>query len=383
MAVKVCINGQMKKIDTTLHKPVIFLNGQKKVLDKAWTFINGEKIQLWGKEGVQIDYIRANGLLSGQNKIVAIGEDWAVVNSAGTYYDYVNRVDISNLSNPSLVQQVAWGTVTPNGYNGFRSSGDGWYFNASTSVGQTSSGNELNINPSTGVVSINRTYSTTDINGAPFAGVNNSYFMFCSVETYYYTIGNRRIRMAYGSRFCFNNVQRYTIGTTSDSHYVTQPGYPVQINAGDFLLKTTKGTYLANYSGITQKTSTQLNLFMLDGDDVLCKDGDNVIKFLNKSSLAVSKTYTAASGYNVVFVGRNGTYYYFVEYKSDDAKLRVVKQSDMSLAFEESLPVDPFNDGVDFWATCTTVPQITKSGYLGVSGSVTGNLRIVRFSELL
>ena len=48
MAVKVCINGQMKKIDTTLYKPVIFLNGSKKVLAKAWTFVNGEKIQLWG-----------------------------------------------------------------------------------------------------------------------------------------------------------------------------------------------------------------------------------------------------------------------------------------------------------------------------------------------
>lgn len=383
MAVKVCINGQMKKIDTTLHKPVIFLNGQKKVLDKAWTFINGEKIQLWGKEGVQIDYIRANGLISGQNKIVAIGENWAVLNSAGTYYDYVNRVDISNLSNPTLIQSVSWGTVVPNGYNGYRSSGDGWCFNASTSAGQTSSGNELSINPSTGVVSINRTYSTTSINGAGFRGVNDSYFMFYSIETYYAPIGNTRIKITYGSRFYFNNSQRYTIGTTSDAHYVNQTGYPVQINAGDFLLKTTKGTYLANYSGITQKTSTQLNLFMLDGNDVVSVEGGNTIRFLNKSSLAVSKTYSAASGYSLLFLGKNGTYYYFIEYKSDDAKLRVVKQSDMSLAFEESLPVDPFNDGVDFWATCTTIPQITKSGYLGVSGSEAGKLRIVRFSELL
>ena len=100
MAVKVCINGQMKKIDTTLHKPVIFLNGQKKVLAKAWTFINGTKVQLWGQDGVQVDYIRADGLLSGWNKMVAIGESWATVAGSRSGTPSVSRLNISNISSP-------------------------------------------------------------------------------------------------------------------------------------------------------------------------------------------------------------------------------------------------------------------------------------------
>lgn len=376
MAVKVCINGQMKRIDTTLHKPVIFLNGQKRVLDKAWTFINGEKVQLWGQEGVQIDYIKADGLISGITKPKAIGSNWLVAGSDRVYYENINRIDISNLSNPTLVQQVGWGTAR---YNGFKSQDSGlYYFDASVSAGTTSAGNELTVNPENGVVSVVRSNSTTQDNSASFRGTTNSYFIYCHQRR-----SGQPINRVYGSDIYFNTSLRVSIGTTSDWYYITDDFF-TQVSASDVLANTNKGLHTLNYNGITQKSSSQFNILMLDGGDLVCQDG-NKISLVDKDSLTEGLSYTASTGTNLTFVGRNGNFYYIVERDTATGltTLKLLRKTDFALSYVKDLPSDPFGDEIDFWASFNVSPIVSKSGFLAIGGNTSGQTRIVRFSSLL
>ena len=384
MAVKVCINGQMKKIDTALHKPVIFLNGQKKVLSKAWTFVNGEKKMLWGQEGVQVDYIKANGLLSGYSKIIAIGDDWAVVNSTRTYFDYVNRLDISNLSSPTLVQQVAWGTVVGNwdtgqdgnGYNGYKSEQDSkYYFNARARA----TGNELSIDPQTGEVLINDSFSKdSDTNDGAFEGKIDSYFVYIATYRRQTSLGAFYTSSAY----YFNNSKRYTTGSVN-TPYIYFDGQFLQSGNGEGLAVLNDGIYSMTYNAITKKSSAlNLDLLMMDGSYVVGQVG-NKFGLYTTGSLTEFRSYTAPTGYDLLFVGKIGSNYYVVEHKSDAAKIVVLNDTSMAMVWEKELPVDPFEDGVDFWAGARTLPIISKNGFLGVSYNDSGRTRIARFSELL
>lgn len=377
MAVKVCVNGQMKQVDTVLHKPVIFLSGQKKVLSKAWTFINGEKIQLWGQEGVNIDYIRANGIVSGYSDIISIGDNWMVTSGANTYYDDVVRWDISNLSSPSMVQKVKWGKIATNGYNGFKSESDTiLYFNANRGAGQTTAGNELTIDPSTGVVEINNSFSTTGNDSAGFVGMIGNDFVSVKIISKHTSLGY----ITYGSKYYFNSTLKHTTGAETDWFYYGG-GSVVQTTSSIGLAKTNKGIYALSANSMTQKSTTVGDILMLDGSNVIAKR-TNGYGVYDKTTLAEVDYYDADAGKTVLFVGKNGDYYYHIEYDNSGAKLVVLNDSDLTVRWAGDLPLDPFNEGVNFWATAVARPQKSKSGYLGVSGQQSSNTRIIRFSQM-
>lgn len=385
MAVKVCINGQMQKIDTLWHKPVTFINGQKKTLAKAWTFINGTKHLLWGQEGVHIDYIKATGAVSGYSDIIAVGDNWLITSGQGNgYYDNIVRWNIANTSNPSVVQNAAWGTVNFNGFNGYKSVGaNNMFFSANTTAGTTTAGNELLINPSTGVVSVNNTFSTTGNDSAVVRGMIDNTFVSVLILTSYTHVGQTTIKTTYGSKYYFGTTLNRTTGTLDDKFYFSAGDGIVQATSGVGLIRTNKGTYGLSTSSLSQKSTTIGKLLMYDGTYIIA-NRPNGFGVYNKTSLAEVRYHDADSGYNSLFVGKNGDYYYTIEYNASSAKLLVLNVSDLSSRWQTDLPIDPFGDGagMNFWANAFARPQVTQSGFLGVSGRFNGSTRVIRFSEL-
>ena len=385
MAVKVCINGQTNKIDTTLHKPVIFLNGSKKVLAKAWTFVNGEKIQLWGQEGVHIDYIKANGLVSGYNDIIAVGENWLITSGQGNgYYENVVRWDISNVSSPTVVQNAAWGTVKFNGFNGYKSVGsNSMYFTADTTEMSLTAGNELLVNPQTGVITINDSLSTTANQSAKVIGVVGLQFLSYRQLR---ASGYGGLKWTYGTQYYFDTTMVRQTGDSTPGaggfFYYKEGSGSIQTSNTEVLVQTNLGTYLLSASAFTEKSTTIGDLLMYDGTYIIAKR-QNGFGVYNKTNLSEVRYHDADSGDSSIFIGKNGNYYYTVEYNSSSAKLLVLNVSDLSLKAEVELSVDPFDDGMNFWDTAFARPQVTQSGFLGVSGRTgLANTRIIRFSEM-
>ena len=399
MAVKVCINGQMNKIDTTLHKPVIFINGQKKVLDKAWIFINGEKKMLWGQPGVQVDLISSDTVVSGVNIIKAVGENWLVTSGNGN----VNRLNISNLSNPSLIQSVAWGSSVASN-NGFLSDTSKLVFYGSAS----GSFNRLACDFSTGGVSVEKTYTAS--NNTPFGDIGNSSIGYKNKTKSFVRPGPSSgssgvVTRTWGSDIYVNDSVAYSFGTQPSG--INDGNWGPYIS-GVYLQYSSTEWYIncvgvGNYSGqgglnkLTTSARTKINgtlsgAIFLDGSSIVCLSSPNV-NLVDKTSLAI--TYSSASiigsGNAGKVLGRNGDYYYVITYPSTAAQggvvtLYLLDKTDLSTVYTQVLPSDPFNEysGVStFWNNCVASPQVSGSGFLGVSGNVSGQLRIVRFSQLL
>lgn len=398
MAVKVCINGQMKRIDTTLHKPVIFLNGQKKVLSKAWTFVNGEKKMLWGQPGVRVDLISSDGLVSGTNAITAVGENWLVTTNNS---NYVNRIDISNLSSPSLIQSVAWGSRGRT--NGFLSTANKlvFYGNASGTL------NRLACDFATGGVSVEKSYVNSsgllvgDI-GSSSIGWGNKTKTFVRPGP----SGSGTISMTWGSDVYVNNSVAYSIGHQPSS--VSDSNYGPYITSMYLQVTSTswygycwgKGSY-ASQSGIYTMTTSSMSKigdsitggepYYLDGSNMVTLDSS--VNYVDKSTLAVaySSAVITGNGMTAKIIGRNGDYVYVVQYPTTAVTdgvvtLYLLDKTNLTTVYTQVLPTDPFgeNSGSSiFWNRCLYNPQVSGSGFLGVSGNVSGQLRIVRFSELL
>lgn len=401
MAVKVCINGQMKKIDTALHKPVIFLNGQKKVLSKAWTFVNGEKKMLWGQPGIQVDLISNDGILTGINNIVAIGENWAVMdNQTGL----VSRIDISNLSSPSLIQSVSWGVNYGQSY--YQSSAGEKVFYGYLSSPRTL--NKLGIDYSDGVVSVKKSYTMANIStgGVIMGDIGNSSIQAERLSKYW--AQPTSITREYGTRFYINGASAYSIGhqpsSVSDGNYgprmssayfqdsattwlIGCVGFGSYASQGGFWHATTSGT--SKYHD-----SIGVDPIMLDGDNIVGRSySPGEMNLVDKTSMAIlytSESFTN-SDMDFKFVGRNGGYYYIIQYpkiavQDGIVTLYLLDVDDLTTVYSQVLPTDPFGEynGVStFWNGCSTTLDITGSGFLGVAGSVNGKMRIVRFSELL
>lgn len=395
MAVKVCINGEMKKIDTTLHKPVIFLNGEKKVLAKAWTFINGEKKTLWGQAGVQVDLIRGDGILAGNNSLVAIGENWATMAGNGGGDNYVSRIDISNLSLPSVIQTVAWGYKVRN--NTFLSDTSKLVF-----YGRVSSGtlNRLACNYSSGAITVENSYAMAGY--TPIGDIGGSSIEYETLRRAF--TQPTSLTRTYGTRFYVNGSAAYSFGhqpsSVSDSNYgpyLSSVGLQYASNAwygifrgyGSYLSDT--GTWSIGTASASKVSSSLFQMQFIDGDNIVC-DG-NTINLVDKTSLAVvySGEDLTLNGMTFKNIGRNGDYYYVVQYPSTAVLNGVVTlylfdKDDLSTVYTQTLPSDPFGEygGVStFWNNCVASPQTTGSGFLGVSATSSGIFRIVRFSELL
>lgn len=399
MAVKVCVNGQMKKIDTTLHKPVIFLNGQKKVLDKAWIFVNGEKKMLWGQPGVQVDLISSDTVVSGLNTIKAVGEDWLVTTGNGN----VNRLNISNLSNPSLIQSVAWGS-SGSSNNCFLSNGSKLVFYGSAS----GSFNRLACDFSTGGVSVEKTYTVS--NNTPFGDIGNSSIGYKNKTVSFIRPGpssgaSGMVTRTWGSDIYINDSVAYSFGYKpsglNDSNWGPSiSGIYLQFTSTEWYVNCAGVGSYASQNGLnklstsarTKVNGTLSGPIFLDGNNIVCLSSPSV-NLVDKTSLAI--TYSSASligsGITGKVIGRNGDYYYVITYPATAtqggvATLYLLDKDDLSTVYTQILPTDPFGEfsGTSgFWNSCAGSPQVSGSGFLGVSGSISGQLRVVRFSQLL
>lgn len=399
MAVKVCANGVMKKIDTTLHKPVIFLNGEKKVLAKAWTFINGEKKLLWGQPGIQVDLIKSDGIVSSTNRIKAIGDDWLVM---ATFANQINRIDISNISTPTLLQTVSWG----DSLGDYRNSG---YLSDSTKFvfygvyGDTL--NRMACDYSTGVVTVEKSYVMSN-SERKIGDIGNS------------SIGSKDKKrsvnggtLRWGSDVYVNNSLAYSVGNYSSTtsygplisfqylQYSSSAWYIRCLAQGSY--SSQNGLSRMTTSGITKINSTSINSledYFLDGNNiagVYSSMARNTVELINKDSLSVVSSNTLGdTNYEIKLVGRIGSCYYVIKTPRShvnnlglETTLYLLDATDLTnVVYTQTLPTDPFgeyNGTSEFWNACYVSAQNSGSGFLGVSADASGKIRVVRFSELL
>lgn len=395
MALKVQLSTGMKELETRIHKPVTFINGEKKILSKGITFINGQKKYLWGADGVPVDYIKSDGVACGY--VHAIGETWMHTSGNGNVFEF----NISNLDNPSVVQRTAWGNVLS--YCGYQSTGTDMVFSCA--------GKKMVVDPS-GSITIPVSHTTA---GTHFRGITNGYSVGTSILTKTFTTSGRITTYQYGNNYYWNGSLAYSTGTppASAGGSYTQLIVATDVSAtpsssvnplilqrdacliqnGDNSLLVNlasnqtglSGLYSATPSGVTKIRDLKFGLNMLDGN-YICGNGTTAESFcLYDSSFVAVKTYTL-TGWKLSLIGRLGDYYYLLARKDGVSKLIVLTNDNLTFVLETVLPVDPFeeNSGADsFWGSIKIIPQVSKTGFLGASYYNSGVFRCVRFGELL
>lgn len=390
MALKVKLSSGMKTVDVFVHKPVTFINGQKKVLDKGVVFIDGVKKYIWGKEGVPVDFIKTDGV--GTGRVFSIGETW-MYSSMPT--GYIIKSNISNLDNPVIEQNVEWGDIFQ--YCGFQSSSEN-----STVYGSTK-GNRVIVNNTTGNITIPANYpvftGTVSYSGAvgnATACLTNNYM--CA-----FTSGGRGLPSlsSLGNTWHWNN-DFFATGSRREPLSWNNSTI-LQINTDAYIVNMVcsntalTGLYLVTPSNITKVNSLMNDLVMLDGN-ILCgvsnytNSTQSTFKLYNKSDYSLNKTYTHSnSNEKIVFLGRIGNNYYFVSTPKTNsatgAKVFLLNKDTLATVWTQDLVSDPFNENngtTAFWGTAKARhPQVSKTGFLSVDSFVGGKFRCARFGELL
>ena len=387
MALKIWKDGAMKKIDTNLHKPVIFINGDKYKLDKAYTFVNGQKQLIWGESGVQIDYISSTGILGGGVPF-AISENWVNVWNNNTIY----RLDISNLTSPSLIQNLEWGAIKCCSY--YQSTNS----NAIFASWQNKTGRKISMDVNNGSMSviqtstISATYSGTT--GIDLLGITNSDFV-----SNYRVLQQLSPITIWQNHIFWNGVEKYT-----DS--IGGYGLAIQIDNNNILVRqrvvaaTSDGIYTFSDSGKTQigtfygKISDYI---IYDSDEIYyCSNlsGSNNLVKASANDVTVPLEYiTADENRNFYLFGKIGNYLYCLDKPTTNTvdsivKFKLLDSNDLSVVYEKVLPNDPFNENSGlptFWINATCIPQVSNTNFVGIGtyNSSTLGLRIVRFSGLI
>ena len=421
MAVKIKTPDGMKQIDTTLHKPVIFVDGQKKILDKAWMFVNGKKKMLWGQSGVVVDLITVE-VGSGTLGIGGIADDWMLAVNSGN----VVLFDIKNLSSPVQKSSVAWGGLK---YSGYQTT-DGQY------VFYGKNGTVLNkilVNPKTGVASVSESY-TTSFNGV-FLTKTNYWLEYQNLSvSYYQTAGpsigtGSTINYQYGTQWAFNSSVRFTTGRKPANANDGKNPYMFRFSDGGIQVNNTSvlvniasdgystgaGSYLLNYNGFTKLGNSVNRPFLLDGDRVLGQagysyyTGTNILRslvfamhtlilydsvaFQEIARFTVNENTTGKPSHGMAFLGRNGDYYYVIKHPYEaqvgGVSLILLSKDDLSVVYEMELPSDPFNeyDGMcNYYLGGGGTGYPSQTGFVGFKGATTSGDtvgRIMRFSALL
>lgn len=403
MALKVKLASGMRQIDTTIHRPVTFVGGQKKVLSKGVTFVNGVKKILWGDEGVPTDFIAVDGV--GCGKMFCIGETWMHTSNGNVY-----TFDISNLSIPSLSRTVEWGTVFE--HSGYQSTGTGMVFGTT----KNTTGNKLVV-ASDGGITIPTSIALAS--GVYYArGMTNTEICQTKILSKSFTvqqITGRIVTYRYGNDYYWGGIKKYSTGTapaTSGGAYTmeiivgdlntTPQPVPSQLttrgdycgiqNSSSSILLNIQSTTHTNLNGLYSATNTVLTkvreqlfgLKLLDGN-YYCGYGSTMDIFClyNKSSFVAEYTYTDA-GWKFNFLGRIGNYYYLVATKDGNAKLVVLSKTDLSFVWEQPLENDPFGENdTTFWTNIDCYPHVSLSGFLGACVYTASKLRVVRIGQLL
>lgn len=408
MAVKIKTPDGMKQINTTLHKPVIFVDGQKRVLDKAWMFVNGEKKMLWGESGVAIDFITAE-VESGTWELAGIGENWLWASGSSS----VKMFDITNLSNPVLKSSVAWGSNWK--YNGYQTV-DGQY----VFYGQNSNTlNKLLVNPLTGVASVGESYMTTAdmillTKTNYWIGYKNLSVSYTRPATSGVSTFNYGTQWVFDSSVIFETGRRPSgIGDTEVYKFQYSSG-GIQINDTDIMVNiasdgysTGAGAYRLNYNGFEKVSSDSVpNPVMLDGNRIVGKrsyvSGSGLYRKTYDYALVLYDSVAFQSiaefdvdrtTHTISFLGRNDDYYYVIKRPKTSqvggVSLLLLSKDDLSVVYEQEMPSDPFNEyngNCDYWIDGGMNAYVSQSGFVGFKGKTTsGNTvgRIARFSVLM
>ena len=379
MALKVKLPSGMKEIDTVVHRPVTFVGGVKKVLFKAVTFVNGVKKVLWGD--FPIDYIAINSVACGN--MYAIGDTW-MHTSLG---DNTLQFDISNLSDPTLVQSISWGNVFQ--WSGYQSSGNSMVFGSTK-------GNKISVNGTTGVVSVVTTYAYPS-NAEGFVGVTDEYV--CTLINLY--TSNHVVK---GNGVYWNTTNTYSIGGVMGhgTHYNNTPCIQVDTNTilvnMDSDATTRIGLYTLTPDSYTKVANQMNDLLCLDNGYLLgvtnysANDTSSVFNLYDPSDYTVVQTYTHADPTETIkLLGRMGENYYFISCPKNisatsGVKVFLLNKDDLTTFYTQDLPSDPFNENggaVTFWRNCTVNPLTSTSGYLGASTYSNASFRCVRIGQLL
>ena len=395
MALKVWLNNSMKKIDTSLHKPVVFLNGDKYRLDKAYTFVNGVKHQVWGENGVVVDYIKSDGVLGGGTPF-AVGENWLNCYNNNNIY----RIDISNLSNPTLIRQIAYGNVQL--YNNYQSTSTDKIFGAWNS--NTNTNYKLKMDNSTGEIVVlssgNITASSSNTSFTSFMGITNDYFVNVFSDLY-----SMRPVVMYNRYIYWNNVRKYDTN-------VIMPYYYFQDNENSFI-GVVGHLYRFSLSGTTDlnvslpvssyantlvnASSIKFPFQIFDDGTYVYTSGNTVIYKRAIADLGTNiATYTESDidNYKLRLLGQIGSYLYCLRIPKSSSladpviKLILLNISDLSSAYEQVLPNDPFDEysgATTFWMNSLAMPQISETGFIafGMYESSGLKMRIARFSAII
>lgn len=397
MALKIWKDGAMAKIDTNLHKPVIFLNGDKYKLDKAYTFVNGQKQQIWGESGVQIDYISSTGVLGGGTPF-AVGETWL-----NCYYNNnIYFLDISNLSNPTLTRTASWSNVSK--YNNYQSDNSNTIFEGWNGTSRTDY--KFTMANSTGAMSVvssmNFTPTSSNTNSSGYVGATNTAFVnsFSILATTY-------VPRTYNRYVYWNDTQKYGWTQTMSGiegyfqdNSETIIGWAADTGLARFSISGTQALNgslpTSSYGGTTTSTIGPRQLF---SDSTYAYTAqNNIVQKRLISDLTTQSAYydDVASGEKLRLIGKIDNYVYCLKIPSSAGtpdsviKLLLLNDNDFSVAYEKVLPNDPFNENYGyptFWTdtNAMTVPQISNTGFLafGSYNSASLALRIVRFSGLI
>lgn len=403
MALKAKLASGMRTVDTTIHRPVTFVNGQKKVLSKGITFINGVKKILWGDEGVPTDFIAVDGV--GCGKMFCIGETWMHTSNSNVY-----TFDISNLSIPSLSRTVEWGTVFQ--HSGFQSTGSGMVFGAAKST----TGNKLVVDANGGItIPTSMALSSGVVASRGMTNTEICQTKILSKSFVVQQITGRIVTYRYGNEYYWGGVTKYSTGTppatsggaytmeiiVGDLYTTPQPVPSSLTTVGDYcgiqnssssillnIQSTThtnlNGLYSATNTGLTKIREQLFGLRLLDGN-YYCGYGAtrDIFCLYNKNSFAVEHSYTD-TGWKLNFLGRIGNYYYLVGTKDGNAKLVVLSKTDLSFVWKQPLENDPFGENdTTFWTNIDCYPHVSLSGFLGASVYTASKLRVVRIGQLL
>lgn len=390
MALKIWLNGSMKKIDTNLHKPVTFINGTKYKLDKAYTFVNGQKQIIWGEGGVQIDYISSTGVLGG-GIVFAIGENWANAWNNNIIY----RININNLTSPSLIQSLEWGNITSCSY--YQSTNTTAIFTA----WKNKTGRKISMNVSDGSMSVTQTSTIT----TTYSGTTSIYLLGITNNKFvvdYGVLQQLRPNQIYLEHFFWNDTEKYT-DTTTNASYRTF----IQAANSSILVRynlsgaTSTRIYSFTENGMSPVGYTygivQSNYHIYDNGFIYyCSKMSNLYNLVKESASDIGTVLYRVempSGRQIIMIGKIGSYIYCLDLPTtntinDEVKLKLFNESDLSVAYEKVLPNDPFNENSGlptFWINATCVPQVGNTNFVGIGtyNSSTLGLRIARFSGLI
>ena len=364
MALKVCVNGQMRQITGPGNSPVTFINGTKKKLVKGVTFINGEKKVLWDRAQLKIDEINISfpDSISGAPIPVWINNNSVYISTNGNSAPKLYKFNIENPSEANWVSSIEYGNNPV-----FDTTADGTtkiyaaYIKQFGTTGVITYGlgaNCLNFGAN-GDLTITDAVS---VSGEPYGDGN--YYLYTKCDNYRivvraYTVTHRVPGMpsytTIEQEWFINDVKQNFDGAVSRFYKISESKIVFQTRD---LSGTYWGTYSVDGTGEKNNQWMQGSYNLLhDGDYIIRTTADSVIKseFENDAIW----TYTADATGKCFLIGKVQNVY--VVY--DNGAIKMLDEN--TGAVQDSVVSAPaFTDELQNVVKCV-FPLISNNNYLG------------------